>query len=58
MKLPSDFDIFQAFDGPPAMGEHATRWFQPGGHQKGVPVDCVKAQDILTYHVKIGRPKY
>ena len=45
-----------AFDGPPAMGEDAARRFEPGGHQKGRPVDRVKAQNILTDHVKIGGP--
>ena len=29
------FGHFLALDGPPAMGEHAARRFEAGGHQKG-----------------------
>jgi len=46
-----------AFVGPPAVREHALRRLQPSAHQKGRPVDGVKAQDVLADHVKIGRPQ-
>ena len=51
------FRHFLAFDGPPAMREDALRRLEPGRHQKGVPIDRVKAQDVFTYHVKISGPK-
>src|SRR5579862_2007183 len=39
------------------MGEDAARRRDPGGHQKGVPVDRVKAQNVFTHHVKFGGPE-
>ena len=44
------------FVGPPPVGEHALGRFDPGGHQKGGPIDGVKAQDVLAHHVQVGGP--
>src|SRR5690242_12476220 len=39
------------------MRKYAARRHEIGGHQKCRPVHRMKAQDVLTYHVQIGRPK-
>jgi len=52
------FRHFLAFDGPPAVRENTARRFNPGSHQKGVPINRMKSKDILTYHMKTSRPKY
>ena len=39
------------------MGKYPTRRFESGSHQKGRPIDRMKAQDILADNMKNCRPK-
>src|SRR5205085_7565298 len=46
-----------SLDGPPAMGEDATRRLETGSHQEGRPIDRMKPHDVLADDVNIGRPE-